>query len=90
MGSVYATSTKPDAVPADPAILRTAKQQFTLPVAAIGGITPDNAAMLIHAGADLIAAVSGVFATPDPQAAAAAYQRLFQTVRGFAAPSNLP
>jgi thiamine-phosphate pyrophosphorylase len=47
------------------------------PLVAIGGITPDNAAPLISAGADLIAAISGVFAVSDPEAAARRYNSFF-------------
>jgi thiamine-phosphate pyrophosphorylase len=44
---------------------------------AIGGITPDNAAQLVAAGADLVAVISGVYDAPDPVAAARAIQALF-------------
>ena len=36
------------------------------PVCAIGGVTPDNGAALLAAGADWLAAVDGVFGDPDP------------------------
>jgi len=61
-------------------VLRQARRRFALPLCAIGGITPDNAAPLIAAGADLIAAVEGVFGDPRPaaiEAAAGAYRALF-------------
>ena len=45
-----------------------------LPRVAIGGITPDNARLVIEAGADLIAVISGIFDAPDPAAAARAYR----------------
>jgi thiamine-phosphate pyrophosphorylase len=54
-----------------------ARDELGLPVAAIGGITLENAPRLIAAGADLIAVVSDVFAAPDPFARAAAYRALF-------------
>jgi len=47
------------------------------PRVAIGGITPENAPPLIAAGADFLAVISGVFAQPDPQRAAARYAALF-------------
>ena len=46
-------------------------------VAAIGGITLDNAPALVAAGADLLAVISDVFSAPDPAARAAAYAGLF-------------
>ena len=44
---------------------------------AIGGITLDNAAPLVTAGARLLAVISDVFSAPDPAARAAAYAGLF-------------
>jgi thiamine-phosphate pyrophosphorylase len=75
-GAFFPTMTKPGARRASPDLLRHART-FGLPLVAIGGITPDNAQPLIAAGADLVAAVSGVFAAADPAAAARRYANLF-------------
>jgi thiamine-phosphate pyrophosphorylase len=77
-GRFFASGTKPHASGAQPEILRVAKQSFRLPVVAIGGITPDNAGLLLTAGADLLAVIQGVWGAPDPVAAARAYSKLFQ------------
>lgn len=64
-GRFYTSTTKPGAPPADPQVLAGAKS-LALPVAAIGGITLDNAEPLIRAGADLVAVVGGLFGgTPE-------------------------
>jgi thiamine-phosphate pyrophosphorylase len=76
-GRFFPSSTKPDAVTADLALLRAAKQRFRLPLVAIGGITPENGGTLIRAGADLLAVVHGVFGQPDIRAAARAFASLF-------------
>jgi len=76
-GSFFESGTKPGAVRADLDLLRRAKQQLNCPVAAIGGITPDNGAGLVAAGAAMLAVVRGVFAAPDIGAAAARYAVLF-------------
>lgn len=81
-GAVYPSQVKPDAARATLADLRTGHQltQALSPrpaVVAIGGITPDNAAPLIQAGADSIAVISALFDAPDIQAAALACSRLF-------------
>lgn len=76
-GRFFASHTKPGAVAADPALLQRARRAFDLPVAAIGGITADNAGALIEAGADLLAVVHDVFAADDVYAAARRYQRFF-------------
>jgi thiamine-phosphate pyrophosphorylase len=76
-GRFFPSRTKPNAVAAGVDLIRRAKQQLPLPVAAIGGITPDNGAALLAAGADLLAVVQGVFAAADVRSAAARYARLF-------------
>jgi len=76
-GAFHPSPTKPDARRATPELLRQAAA-LGLPRVAIGGITPDNAAPLVAAGADLIAVVSGVFDAPDPVAAARACAALFR------------
>lgn len=76
-GRFHASLTKPDAPEAGLATLRRARQIFTLPLCAIGGITPEKAGVLIDAGANLIAAVEGVFGARDVRAAAASYVAVF-------------
>ncbi len=58
-------------------IFQAAKQQVTVPVFAIGGITIANAQQVIDAGADGLAVVSGVFGTSEGAAAARALADLF-------------
>jgi thiamine-phosphate pyrophosphorylase len=76
-GSVYASPTKPEAVRA-PLSLFAEARALGVPLAAIGGITLENAPRLIEAGADLLAVISDLFDAPDIAARARAYQRLFQ------------
>jgi thiamine-phosphate pyrophosphorylase len=76
-GSFFASRTKPGTVRADLGLLRSARARLHLPLVAIGGITPENGAILIQAGADALAVIEGVFAQPDVRAAAARYARLF-------------
>lgn len=76
-GRFFPSATKPQATPASPELLRQARHELDLPLVAIGGITPDNGAALIAAGADLLAVIHGVFGQPDVRAAALAYRRLF-------------
>jgi thiamine-phosphate pyrophosphorylase len=77
-GRFFPSQTKPEAVPADPALLAAARRELDLPLCAIGGITPANAAPLLEAGADLLAVIQGLFGQPDVRAAAARFQALFQ------------
>lgn len=77
-GRFFESRTKPQAPQAGLEVLHEARQALHIPICAIGGITPDNAATLIDAGADLVAAVEGVFGAPDCGAAALAFRRLFE------------
>lgn len=77
LGAFFISRTKPDARHATLDLLRAVRVESSLPICAIGGITPDNGAPLVQAGADLLAAVDGVFGAPDIEAAARAYTRLF-------------
>lgn len=79
-GRFFESTTKPDAPQAALESLREARRRLSVPLCAIGGITPSNAAAPIEAGADLVAAVEGLFADPDPrivEAKARAYCRCF-------------
>lgn len=76
-GAFYPSRTKPNARRASLELLRDARINTSLPICAIGGITAGNAVPLIDAGADLIAAVEGVFGAADIETAARNYTRCF-------------
>jgi len=76
-GRFFPSTSKPEAVQATPALLTRARREFGLPIVAIGGITPQNGAELVQAGADLLAVIHGVFGQPDVRAAALSYAALF-------------
>jgi thiamine-phosphate pyrophosphorylase len=70
-GDVYGTPTKADAgVPIGVDGLAEVVRAVSIPVVAIGGIKPDNAAAAIQAGAAGIAVISAVIGAADPEAAA--------------------
>lgn len=64
-GKFFPSRTKPDAKNAELSILTEARQQFDLPVVAIGGITLQNANSVIDAGADMVAVVNNLFAAQN-------------------------
>jgi len=73
---VFATPTKPDAPPAAGLDgLAAIRSAVRLPLVAIGGISEQNAAAVIRAGADGIAVVSAIMAAVDPAAAARALRK---------------
>ncbi len=70
VGDIYGTTTKPDAgPPIGLEGLRRIVEAVTIPCVGIGGITPENAAAVVKAGAAGVAVVSAVMAAPDPEEA---------------------
>lgn len=78
-GSFFTSVTKPEAVVAEISLLQKASKTLARPIVAIGGITPENGAELIAAGADCLAVISGIFAQSDVTAAAQRYAQLFKS-----------
>ena len=71
VGDVYGTPSKPDAgPPIGLEGLAAVARAVRVPVVAIGGITPENAAATISAGAVGVAVISAIVGAPDPLAAA--------------------
>lgn len=89
-GAFFPSPTKPDAVRAEPTLLRQARRRLRCTIVAIGGITPDDGAALLEAGADALAVISGVFGQQDPAAAARRYGRAFQRTSPKARPPGGP
>lgn len=75
-GAFFNSGVKPEAVEATPELLRQARQELKVPIVAIGGITAQNGAQLLEAGADALAAISAVFAAADIQEAARQFAEL--------------
>ena len=78
-GPVFPTATKENP---DPVVgvdgLRQVRARIRIPIVAIGGITAKNAGDVRAAGADGIAVVSAVLASPDPAAALAELMKAIQ------------
>jgi len=78
VGPIYAQSTKSDAAaPLGLDGLRRIRGLTGKPIVAIGGLTPDNSAPVLAAGADGLAVVSAIVAAADPEAAARRFRALF-------------
>lgn len=76
-GGFYPSRVKKYEVATQPAIVSEAKRELPLPVVVIGGMTQENARPLVTHGADMVAAISSVYMTDDPQAAAGGFAALF-------------
>lgn len=77
-GSFFPSLVKPGAVRAPLDLLREGRRELEVPIAAIGGITLENAADLVAAGADAVAVISALFTARDVAAAARSFSALFQ------------
>ncbi|RIX31777.1 thiamine phosphate synthase [Sphingomonas edaphi] len=78
-GAFYPTTTKLSEHRPDPALLSWWASLFEIPCVAIGGITPDNAAPLVTAGADFVAVCNAVWGSDNP---GAAVRRFNEVLRG--------
>ena len=77
VGAVFPTGSKSDARYTGLELLAAARAAVDLPIVAIGGITVENAAAAVRAGADVLAVISAIAAAPDPGSAA---RRLLEVV----------
>lgn len=77
-GSFFPSPTKPKAPVVPSTILAQAKQELDIPVCAIGGITSDNASVLIEKGVDMVSVIHDLWVCEDIKAQAQQYKRLFQ------------
>jgi thiamine-phosphate pyrophosphorylase len=78
-GPVYPTTSKEDAGPAAGLdLLKQIVEAIALPIIAIGGLTTDNAAPVIKAGAHGLAVISAVCCQNDPAEAARCLRRLLE------------
>ncbi len=77
-GAMFPTSTKEAKSRAAPELIQWWADLFDVPCVAIGGITVDNAASLVDAGADFLAVSAGVWSHPQgPREAVRQFNALF-------------
>jgi thiamine-phosphate pyrophosphorylase len=82
VGAVFPTSSKTDARYTGLELVAAARAAVDLPIVAIGGITVENAAAAVRAGADVLAVISAIAAAPDPGSAARRLLEVVQVARG--------
>lgn len=76
-GGFYPSRVKKYPVTTPPEIVAQSKAAIALPVVVIGGMTQQNAVPLVAQGADMVAAISSVYAAGDPELAARGFAGLF-------------
>ncbi len=84
VGSIFPTTTKARFQLVGPELIRRVRAEVPVPLVGIGGITADNAATVLAAGADAVAVISALCAAPDPEAATRLF--LARIVPGGAGP----
>jgi hydroxymethylpyrimidine kinase / phosphomethylpyrimidine kinase / thiamine-phosphate diphosphorylase len=82
-GAMFPTTSKQVMHQPGPTMLAAIRRHVRIPVVAIGGITRNNAAEVIDAGADAIAVISAVLGNRDPGLAAAELALLFNRLNPF-------
>ena len=75
-GSFFPSTVKPNAATATSELLRQARREIEVPLVAIGGITAENGAQLLDAGAHALAVISAVFGATDIEGAARRFSNL--------------
>src|SRR5262249_38089506 len=81
VGSMFPTATKPDFQLVGPALIRKLRAEIRVPLIGIGGITHENVADVVRAGADGVAVISAVCAAPDAGAATRRFLELIESAR---------
>lgn len=76
-GGFYPSRVKKYPVTTAPDIITQSRAAIDLPIVVIGGMTAQNAAVLVAHGADMVAAISSVYNAADPTLAARQIVELF-------------
>ena len=69
VGSIFPSTSKAGFQLVGPELIRRVRPEVPVPLVGIGGITADNAAAVLAAGADGVAVISALCAAPDPETA---------------------
>jgi thiamine-phosphate pyrophosphorylase len=76
-GGFYPSRVKKYDMKTPPEIVSQAKAEIPLPNVVIGGMTQENCTPLVALGADMVAVISSVYMTDDPESAARGFAVLF-------------
>ena len=77
-GTMFSTESHPGKIPEGPLLIDNIRQvgDVSIPVLGIGGITADNADLVMKSGASGVAVISSILKAPDPMEAAAAIKQV--------------
>ncbi|MSP79430.1 MAG: thiamine phosphate synthase [Dehalococcoidia bacterium] len=65
LGTIFSSRTHPEDTAVGPALIAQVKQQTRVPLLAVGGVTPQNVAQCMEAGADGVAVISSILGAKD-------------------------
>jgi thiamine-phosphate diphosphorylase len=82
VGSIFPTTSRVDFQLVGTDLIRRVRSAVPVPLVAIGGITVDNAAEVIQAGADGVAVISAICANRNPEAATRTLLERLRAARG--------
>jgi thiamine-phosphate pyrophosphorylase len=80
-GAVYPSPTKPHAARAPLSLFGRCRNELGVPACAIGGISLNNAAPLVIAGASMLAVITDLFEASDIESRARDFQQFFEGER---------
>ncbi|MER3559092.1 MAG: thiamine phosphate synthase, partial [Armatimonadota bacterium] len=73
VGTMYPTSSHPNKSPEGIPLMRAIARAVSVPLIAVGGITPERVSPCLQAGAIGVAVISGILGSPNPSLSAQAY-----------------
>lgn len=76
-GGFYPSLVKKYEVSTPSTIVAQAKLEIAVPIVVIGGMTVENSRVLVKNGADMVAAITSIYAQPDAKQAARNFSDLF-------------
>ena len=82
VGSIFPTTSRVDFQLVGTDLIRRVRSAVPVPLVALGGITVDNAAEVIQAGADGVAVISAICANRNPEAATRTLLERLRAARG--------
>ncbi len=77
-GAFFASSTKPNAAVVDKEVIAKAKEELSIPVCVIGGITSDNVKELIEKGTDMVAVISDIWQSENIEEKCKSFKKSFE------------
>lgn len=77
-GAFFASSTKPNAAVVNKEVIAKAKEELSIPVCVIGGITSDNVKELIKKGTDMVAVISDIWQSKNIEEKCKSFKKSFE------------